>query len=57
MYLINHGDIHTLAKLLGHSSLKQVQTYLSLSVEDIRENFNKINPLDKLMTKQHIKLK
>lgn len=57
MYLKNGGDIHTLAKLLGHTSLKQVQTYLSLTNEDIRENFNSINPLDRLSKKYNIKLK
>lgn len=57
MYLKNGGEIHTLAKLLGHSSLKQVQTYLSLTNEDIKENFSNINPLDKLSNKHSIKLK
>ena len=57
MYLINGGDIHTLAKILGHSSLKQVQTYLSLTNDDIKSNFNNINPLDKLTIKQRIKIK
>ena len=56
MYLKNSGDMHTLAKLLGHTSLKQVQTYLSLTNEDIKENFNNINPLDRLVRRHHIKL-
>lgn len=57
MYLNNGGDIHTLAKLLRHTFLKQVQTYLSLTNEDIKENFNNINPLDRLSKKHNIKLK
>lgn len=57
MYLMNGGDIHTLAKILGHSTLKQVQTYLSLTNDDIKANFNNINPLDKLIIKQRITIK
>ncbi len=48
-YLINGGDIFSLQKILGHSSLASVRTYLNLFGTDIKKQHQKYSPADNLV--------
>ena len=45
-YLINGGDIFSLQKILGHSSLASVRLYLNLFSVDLKEQHRKFSPVD-----------
>lgn len=48
-FLMSGGDIYTLSKILGHSSVKVTEEcYLDLNDEDIRKNYQKYSPLANL---------
>ena len=42
----NNGNMFALQKILGHSSLDMTRRYVKLFSEDIKEDFDKFNPLD-----------
>lgn len=45
-FLMNGGNIYTLSKILGHSSVKVTeQAYLDLTDEDIRKSYQNYSPL------------
>lgn len=46
-WIINGGDILRLQKILGHSSLDMVKEYVELYGNDLKQNFNNFNVLDK----------
>jgi len=48
-YLINGGDIFSLQKILGHTSLASVRIYLNLFGTDIKKQHQKYSPADTLV--------
>jgi site-specific recombinase XerD len=48
-YLINGGDIFSLQKILGHSSLASVRAYLNFFGVDIKKQHQKYSPVDNLV--------
>jgi len=47
-YLLNGGDVFSLQKILGHSSLASVRTYLNLFAVDIKSQHRRFSPVDNL---------
>jgi integrase/recombinase XerD len=45
-YLLNGGDIFSLQKILGHSSLASVRIYLNLFASDIKKQHQRFSPVD-----------
>lgn len=51
-YLINGGDLATLSRLLGHSSLEvTANIYLDFSDREVMRKYQKHSPLDNLRKK------
>ena len=49
MWIINKGDIFSLQKILGHSSLKQVNHYANLAMDDVKRNFDSFCALESVV--------
>jgi site-specific recombinase XerD len=47
-YLINGGDVFSLQKILGHSSLEMTRKYVNLASDDIKDKHRLYSPMDKL---------
>ncbi len=47
-YLLNGGDIFSLQKILGHSSLASVRIYLNLFAVDIKRQHQRFSPVDNM---------
>ena len=47
-YLLNGGDIFSLQRILGHSSLASVRNYLNLFAVDIKRQHQRFSPVDNL---------
>ncbi|MBM4447536.1 MAG: hypothetical protein FJ023_09400 [Chloroflexi bacterium] len=47
-YLLNGGDIFSLQKILGHTSLASVRTYINLFAIDIKKQHQRYSPVDNL---------
>lgn len=46
LWVKNNGNMFTLQKILGHSSLAMTRRYVKLFSEDIKEDYDKYSPLD-----------
>lgn len=51
MWIRNNGDTFRLQKLLGHSDLSMTRRYVKLFNEDLKDDFDKFNPLDSIKRK------
>lgn len=48
-YLLNGGDIFSLQRILGHSSLASVRVYLNLFAADVKKQHLRFSPVDNLV--------
>ncbi len=48
-YLLNGGDIFSLQKILGHSSLASVRLYLNLFSGDVKKQHQRFSPVDNMV--------
>jgi len=53
-YLLNGGDIFSLQKILGHSSLASVRAYVNLFSGDVKKQHNRFSPVDNLTQNSQI---
>lgn len=51
-WIQNNGDMVRLQKILGHSTLEMTRKYVRLYSEDLKDGFDKFNPLDTIKKKQ-----
>lgn len=52
------GDVFRLQKLLGHSSLQVLNTYTNIYSKDLKQDYDRLNPLEQLSSKkEYIKMK
>jgi integrase/recombinase XerD len=56
-WIINGGNVVSLSKLLGHSSLDITQNYNNLLVSEVAKKVDEFNVLDKFYCRKHVKLK
>jgi len=54
-WILNGGDVVSLSKLLGHSSLEITQNYINYLVSDLAKQVDAINVLDKFRPHKYIK--
>ena len=47
-YLINGGDVFSLQKILGHSSLEMTRKYVNLASGDVKDKHRQFSPMDNL---------
>lgn len=55
-WILNGGNVVSLSRLLGHSSLQITQNYINLLVSDVAKEVGTINLLDKFSNKKRIKM-
>lgn len=51
-WIRNNGDIARLQRILGHATLDMTRRYIKLFSEDLKEDFDRFNPLDNIKRKQ-----
>ena len=56
-WILNGGNVVSLSKLLGHSSLDITQNYIHLLVSDVAKQVDEFNVLDKFYGKRRIGMK
>jgi site-specific recombinase XerD len=47
-YLVNGGDVFSLQKILGHSSLEMTRKYVNLASGDVKDKHRRFSPMDNL---------
>jgi integrase/recombinase XerD len=55
-WILNGGNVVSLSRLLGHSSLQITQNYINLLVSDVAKDVDTINLLDKFSNKKKIQM-
>lgn len=55
-WILNGGNVVSLSRLLGHSSLQITQNYINLLVSDVAKEVDTINLLNKFSNKKRIKM-
>ncbi len=53
-YLMNGGDIFSLQRILGHSSLASVRIYLNLFATDLKTQHRRFSPVDNMAENRNI---
>jgi len=56
-YIKNGGDVFRLQKLMGHSDISITRIYVELFAEDIKQDYERFNPLDTILNsnkKEHV---
>lgn len=56
-WILHGGNVVSLSRILGHSSLDITQNYINLLVSDIAKQVDEINLLDKFASRKSIKMK
>ena len=56
-WILNGGNVVSLSKMLGHSSLQITQNYINLLVSDVAKEVETINLLDKFASPQRIRMR
>lgn len=56
-WILNGGNVVSLSKILGHSSLQITQNYINLLVSDVSKEVDTINLLDKFSEKTRIQMR
>ena len=56
-WILNGGNVVSLSKILGHSSLQITQNYVNLLVSDVAKEVESINLLDKFATTERIRMR
>lgn len=59
-WILNGGDIFRLQKILGHTTLEMVKEYVNMFGHDLKQDFDKFNPLENtpgIIPKESIKIK
>ena len=51
-YLINGGDLESLRRMLGHTSLEMARRYVNLVIDDLEALHRKASPMDNLFARQ-----
>lgn len=47
-FLLNHGNIATLSKILGHANLNMTKRYLQLTNDEIKQEHQTFSPINQL---------
>jgi integrase/recombinase XerD len=55
-WILNGGNVVSLSKILGHSSLDITQNYLNILVSDVGKEVEALNLIDKFSEKKRIKM-
>jgi integrase/recombinase XerD len=55
-YLLNGGDIFSLQKILGHSSMASVRVYLNLFAQDIKKQHRRFSPMDNMAENRNVSI-
>ena len=56
-WILSGGNVVSLSKILGHSSLQITQNYVNLLVSDVAKEVENINLLDKFATQERIRMR
>lgn len=51
LYIMAGGDAFRLQRLLGHTDLAMTKKYIALYADDLRSNYDKLNPLEQMVSK------
>lgn len=56
MWIVNQSNIFSLQKILGHSSLKQVNHYANLAMDDVKRNFDSFCALESVVDNERFRI-